>query len=404
MAEQKKHVVHVMLDTNAVFAKSMHHAFSRAAEALIKESASHADLALRWAIPAMVRSERIWQMRGFALEHLASTRNMQRLFGQTWVENEKSIADAVAITFDQQLRSMSTEIIECDETLVDWRALISAAALRLPPFSSGSSEKGFRDAVICETFCQRIEKIPLHDETCLVVSGDDLLGQALRERLGEDTSVKITKGISELANEINFLASPLDAETAQALSFKAGEVLEKSRLLKDFYKQLLSDFESKLKAAPAEVEDVRIGQQWLSLPVFIRKAASRLEFASLFTCERLGRKWVREFSAIPTPPIGSFFGGEAPLPTLSISGAEPNGETRKNALAELSRVLANRQIAPPTQDAILTLASLADFQKSGHWETIQLPELTFGFIWSAEYDSSGKVSNPRVIRVDEQPL
>ncbi|MGV2288722.1 hypothetical protein AAHK20_08390 [Trinickia sp. YCB016] len=152
------------------------------------------------------------------------------------------------------------------------------------------------------------------------------------------------------------------------------------------------------------MEDVRIGQQWLSLPVFIRKAASRLEFASLFTCERLGRKWVREFPAIPMPPIGASLGGDVPLPALSISGSEPNGETPTNALAEISRVLANRQFSPPTQDAILTLASLADFQQYGHWETIQLPELTFGFIWSAEYDSSGGISNPRAVRVDEQPL
>jgi hypothetical protein len=47
-------------------------------------------------------------MRGFALEHLlASTRNMQGLFGQAWVENEKPIADAVTKMFDEQLTCAS---------------------------------------------------------------------------------------------------------------------------------------------------------------------------------------------------------------------------------------------------------------------------------------------------------
>ncbi|MGA7782829.1 MAG: hypothetical protein WCA85_34685 [Paraburkholderia sp.] len=81
-----------MLDTNVVFApKNMHHVFSRAVQAVIQESTTHTDLAVRWMIPAMVRSERIWQMRGLAVAHLTATRNMQKLFGQTWVENEDAV-------------------------------------------------------------------------------------------------------------------------------------------------------------------------------------------------------------------------------------------------------------------------------------------------------------------------
>ncbi|MFM0181778.1 PIN domain-containing protein [Paraburkholderia aspalathi] len=434
MDEHKEHVVHVMLDTNVVFSpKNMLHVFSRAAETVIRESSAHTDLAVRWMIPAMVRSERIWQMRGLAVTHLNATRNMQKLFGQTWVENEDAIANAITKTVDEQLRSLSVETVECNVSLVDWTTLISAAALRLPPFSPGDSEKGFRDAIICETICQQIEQTPLGDEACIVVSGDDLLRKTIGERLGLTTSVKIVSSLDELRNEINFLLSPIDAETAQDLALKAGEVFGSSGLWTNFRDQLFSDFASELRAAPGEVVDVRLGQSWLSLPVFIRKQGSRLEFASIFTCERTGRAWVRDVPQIgPSSFIddvrrlaslaGSGAGSDLPpssfiedlrrLASLAGSGAGVDQDDKKeppplSGVAGAAGILAASQASPPPpppQKAGLTLAALADYQQAGRWETVALPELHFSFVWSARYDSTGLISDPRKESIVAEPF
>lgn len=405
MVVQREHVVHVMLDTNVVFAnKSMCHACSRAAETLINESATYDNLTVRWMIPAMVRSERIWQMRGFAVENLAAVRSMQRLFGQVWVENDDAIVKAVAKAVDEQFRALSVDVIECDVSRVDWTALISAAALRLPPFSPGDSEKGFRDAIICETFCQHMERTPLSDDTWIIVSGDDLLRKAVGERLGANTSVRTVKNLDELRNEINFLISPIDAETAQHLAFKAGEVFYKSGLWRIFCDQLLSEYVSELTAAPPEVKNVQLGQTWLSLPVFIQKKGSRLEFASIFTCERAGRKWVRE---VPLAPSLSPVDGLGLLASLINLGAGSTLDSKKQpeTLPSMAGILAASQTSPPPpHDAGSTLASLADYQPPGQWETVTLPELHFSFVWSAEYDSTGVIANPRKDRIDVEPL
>ncbi|MFK4442069.1 hypothetical protein ABH944_002514 [Caballeronia udeis] len=404
MAEHKKHVVHVMLDTNIVFTpKNMHHFFSRQVGTVIRDFATHTDVAVRWMVPAMVRSERIWQMTGLAVGHLNATRNMQKLFGQIWVENEDAIASAISKTVDEQLRSLSTEIIECNVSLVDWTTLISAAALRLPPFSPGDSEKGFRDAVICETIYQRIKQIPLGDETCIVVSGDHLLRETVGKHLGVTTSVKLVKSLDELRNEINFLASPIDAETAQALSFKAGEVFEKSGLWKIFRDQLIPDFANEFLAAPQDVTDIRLGQSWLSLPVFIQKQGSRLEFASIFTIERTGRTWVRD---VPQIPQSSFNDDMQRMAALAGLGASADQDKKKGPepLSGIAGFIASQTPPPPPHDAGLTLASLADYQQAGRWETVALPELHFSFIWSAEYDSTGRISNPRKDRTVAEPL
>jgi hypothetical protein len=402
MTEPKKHVVHVMLDTNVVFVnKSMHHACSRTAETLIADSETHEDLAMRWMIPAMVRSERIWQMRGFAVEQLAAVRSMQRLFGQVWVENDDAIVEAVKKRVDEQLHELGVNVIECDVPLVDWTALISAAARRLPPFSPGESEKGFRDAIICETFCQQIGKIQLNDDTCIVVSGDDLLRKAVAERLGAKTPVRIVKSLDELKNEINFLASPIDAETAQALALKAGEVFEKSGLWKTFRDQLFSEFASELRMAPPDVDDVRLGQSWLSLPVFIRKRGSRLEFASIFTCERVGRKWVWLNTQ---PPLDE--GARLLASLLDLGQGSSLDDTRRpDLLQSIAGMPTEAQpLPPPPQDPGMTLAALANHQPMGRFETVPLPELHFSFIWSAEYDSTGLISNPRNDRIVAEPL
>ncbi len=142
------HSVHVMFDTNSVFTENMQHVFCRDAETLVQGYSMHPGITTTWVIPAMVRAEREWQMRCSAGEQLAATRRMQKLFGQTWVEDENAIGIAVTQSVDRQLKDLQVDVVECDIKRVDWESLIASAARRLAPFSPDKSEKGFRDAII----------------------------------------------------------------------------------------------------------------------------------------------------------------------------------------------------------------------------------------------------------------
>jgi len=49
---------------------------------------------------------------------------------------------------------------------VDWDKIILDSVYRTPPFEDGKYEKGFRDAVIAETFYQLVEKSPTTPASC----------------------------------------------------------------------------------------------------------------------------------------------------------------------------------------------------------------------------------------------
>src|SRR5262249_30705270 len=53
-----------------------------------------------------------------------------------------------------QIKEQEIEVVNLDVTAVDWTSLIKRAVLRHPPFEAGDKEKGFRDAIVLETFAQ----------------------------------------------------------------------------------------------------------------------------------------------------------------------------------------------------------------------------------------------------------
>jgi hypothetical protein len=65
------------------------------------------------------------------------------------------------------------------------------SVFRLPPFDVGESEKGFRDAILVETFCQLVKTLPKTPAICRIVllSSDELLLEAATNRLHDRNNI-----------------------------------------------------------------------------------------------------------------------------------------------------------------------------------------------------------------------
>jgi len=64
---------------------------------------------------------------------------------------------------------------------IDWKRLITNSLYRKAPFSDGKSEKGFRDALILESFVVIAKKFP--DQEITLITGDKRLTEAAKERV-----------------------------------------------------------------------------------------------------------------------------------------------------------------------------------------------------------------------------
>ncbi len=83
---------------------------------------------------------------------------------------------------------------------VDWDRVLLDAAYRRPPFDSGDKEKGFRDALLVETFLQLVEDSPKSLQTCRVVlvSKDIMVKRAVELRSSGLANVSILEDIEGL--------------------------------------------------------------------------------------------------------------------------------------------------------------------------------------------------------------
>ncbi len=96
-------------------------------------------------------------------------------------------------------------------------------------FNMGEKEKGFRDAVILETFVQIVSGSPTSPATARVVlvSNDQLLRKAAEARLCASTNVHILESVDALKGLINILASTVDEEFIAAIRDKAEHLFYK---------------------------------------------------------------------------------------------------------------------------------------------------------------------------------
>lgn len=286
----RKANLHVVFDTNVVWSDSILDLFSNATVNLIRQHSRHQDVAINWVLPRVARQEREYQMRRKALSHLPAVQKLESLVGFNWGVDEAKISDALCKRIDDELKSLGVREMKIDPSVTDWDSIMSDSANRIAPFEhKDNGEKGFRDALICESLRQLLSTANRSDQV-FFVSSDTILRTAALEvmaSVGHPKS-RCVQSLDDLTTEINVLVSKIPDEFAQRLvelgaKFFINEQSNEGLFYTENIRSLIDkEFASVISSKKAELESPTETIS-VSKPVFQQKVRQRVHFTTSVT-------------------------------------------------------------------------------------------------------------------------
>lgn len=283
----------VVFDTNAIYNGSNNQLFRREVSELIEQNKKHQDLIISWYLPEVVLHERQYQMLQKSLELLPSIQKLERLLGHNLNITETIIEDRVKTTVKKQVEDTGVNILPLTPNRVDLNQLMLASAYRKPPFSTGEKEKGFRDALVGETFIQLVEDSPTTPSTCRIalISGDNLLVDAIGHRIGSTANLRILSDIEGLKGLINTLVAEVSEDFIKRIQAAANSYFfepKKENTL--FYKEKISPrlrelYGKEIKLLPPGAEESEVRNLYVGAPNFVRKERQRVFWANRISIE-----------------------------------------------------------------------------------------------------------------------
>lgn len=305
LRKQQRPQLRVVFDTNVLYTGSASDLVRQEAVNLIKESA-FPDLEIRWYLPELVRHERQYQMQKRALELLPTIAKLEKLLGHNLAITEQTLIDSVEKAVSQRHEQLGLSSLALDDNKVDWQRVALDAAYRRPPFKDGETERGFRDRVIVECFLQLVADSPKTPRVCriVLVSGDQLVAQAVEARTAGSTNTSVVSTLEELKGLINTLVSQVDEAFLASLKPKAEKLFfipkEESTL---FYKEHVRDklcerFAAELTAPPPGATSRTNGAWRISAPNFVKKTGRRVQWTSRISIEAEASKMASQSPAI----------------------------------------------------------------------------------------------------------
>jgi hypothetical protein len=279
----------VVIDTNALYVTSTN--IGSASDLVRQEivnvitDAKYPDLDILWYIPEIVRHERQYQMQTEALKLRSPINRIERLLGHNLALTDSVLLDHVKTKIEEKEKELGLQEIKLDHNLIDWPKLIHAAAYRSPPFEAGEKEKGFRDALVAESFLQLLSSSPKTPSLCRVVliTSDTLLTQAVKERITDSANASVLANVEELKGLINTIVSNVAEDFIAQIKPKAAKLFFVSREDKEtvFYREKIRErlketFNSELEAKPQGTVFRENGTWYIENPNFSRKEGRRV--------------------------------------------------------------------------------------------------------------------------------
>jgi hypothetical protein len=387
-----------VFDTNAIFTKTPEELVSADAAAAIREHSRHGDLDVIWILPEIVRKEREYQMHREFRTVQESAKRASELLGETWDLSEGKIKATFDRAIQEQASRLSIVFRGCDASRVDWASVMHASAFRLPPFQPGQTEKGFRDAIVCETYVQVVSDLTGSD-TAVLVTNDGLIAQALRERL---PGARLLPDMAALRDEINLRVSNVDAETAAQIEAKASKVFfdfDDPESAGSFwaraglYDAIWDKFGDRIRAAPPGY-DWKFERQEIGTRLS-RKEGNQLFLVTTYVVKSSGSYWQPD--PPPQPSVGI---QKASTPGLLGLQPEKIGSVSLASLA-LSGTVPGSTSAPlaaPNKNGLLTLLG-----GGGKLISIKLPDVTLEVHWSATYTRHKSVRRAKLTDITMAP-
>jgi len=302
----------VAFDTNVLFTGSASDLVRQEAANLIGQS-SFPDLSIQWYLPEVVRLERQYQMQTGALQLLGPLARVEKLLGHNLNITEGILVERVEKVVTQRQKEIGLITLKPDYASLDWERLVHDSVFRRPPFQDGKTEKGFRDALVVESFVHLVDVSPKTPKVCRValVTADELVAEAVRARVAGSANAKVLGSLEELRGLINTLISEVDEAFIESLRPKAARLFfadaDKSTLYyKDHVSERLTEkFKVELGALPAGATSRTNGTWQINAPNFAKKAGQRIHWTSRIELDIEARKLIREqrtmvISKLPT--------------------------------------------------------------------------------------------------------
>lgn len=283
----------VTFDTNALFTQIAHQLLRQEVCELIDQHSQHHDLSITWHLPEVVVEERRHQMAERASDLLPQLTKVENILGHNLGITRDVMVERIESTIARQMADRSLKQLPVDTDAIDWPDLIQRSVRRLPPFDPGAKEKGFRDAVIAETFLQLVDGSPTTPQVCrvILVSGDELLARYIRERTTGRNNVHVLTDCGELDGLINTLASEVTEEFVSEVKEKAGKFFFVKDDLSTFYfkedvgKAVRDAHPNAFDIVPAGATGIDQGTWWIAPPVFVRKEKQRVYWYTPITVD-----------------------------------------------------------------------------------------------------------------------
>lgn len=279
----------VFFDTNVLFTQVASDLVKNDVRKIIEENSNHVDLDVSWRLPAVVVEERRFQMLSKGRDLLPNLQKLEKLLGHSFGVGDDTLELHVENAISKSLKDLGIEVVDANTDEVDWKDIISRATSRRPPFEPGDKEKGFRDAVIAQSFLQTLASNPTTPNICrlVFVTSDQRLSDYIEEQSKSAKNVRLLNNLDELESLINTLVSKVSEEFAEELTKKASKMFfvkqdDKTLYYKETVKEKIRDQYSEVFDDPIIDGCLRDqGTWWISEPIFVKKVRQRVHWISM---------------------------------------------------------------------------------------------------------------------------
>ncbi len=396
----------IILDTSQLYTGSASALFREEVVRLVEDARRHRDIQVSWYIPEIVKLERMYQMQEAAREILPALAKLERLLGHSFGIGEELLDERVNSAIDRQVTSLGIHLLPLDVAKVDWNRVVEDAAARRPPFDAGKHEKGFRDAIVAETFLQLVDSSPKSASSCrlTLVTGDERLALATDERTRDSANVRTVRSLEELKDLINTVVGDVTEEFLKGIRDAASRCFfvkgDQSTL---FYKadvrgRITSQFSADLERLPPGASVRRNGTWYISAPRFSEKRGQRVHWV---TTVRVAAKALKLETSRGAQLTTAALGLEAPpggvgvaLPPVGkeavggfVSSSQPSPVVSSMSISDLLRGVASTK-------------TLADILGGGTLQTREVlvseGESVFEVDWSVTVTARRNLVKPAV--------
>jgi hypothetical protein len=359
------------------------------------------DLEIQWILSEVVRLERQYQMATKATAFLRLLRDLER-FLDTSLGISQDVLDArTAALIENQIQKHSLRIQHLDITAVDWRRIISDAVNRRPPFEDSETEKGFRDALIVETFAQLVADSDPDPQKCrvILVANDPPLVTAAQLRTSKATNVTIFSKRDELKGFINAMISDIGTQEIDSWNEKASAFLGGTSVRAEAFRRRIELAVSEVlqyqMALPAGYDTYKIQGFRYEDPIFFHQVRRKGARVRNYWSTRINVDLDFWRALASTPPSSS---AQTGLFNLGLTGP-PAGSYAPGPLpVDGSHSLFQRIITgAASQPSDISSATVFGSPRAGYVTREALKATaSFEVEWSAHFSAEGRILRPTV--------